>query len=281
MIRSATSVAPEAVADHYDELDPFYRALWGEHVHHGYWRTGREPPEVAVEGLVELLAERTGIQPGMQVCDVGCGYGATAALLATRFGCEVTGLTLSPRQAERARERPDPENRLTFLCRDWLRNDLPPAHFDAVVAIESTEHMENKAGALAEMARVLKPDGRFGICAWLAADGVGGWRAAHLLEPICREGRLPSMLTASEMTALAADHFTDLAFVDISRAVRRTWGICARRLLRAVASEGEVRRFLRDGGARNRVFAVTLGRILLAYRLGAMRYGILTGSRRQ
>ena len=31
-----------AVADHYDELDPFYREIWGEHVHHGYWATGRE-----------------------------------------------------------------------------------------------------------------------------------------------------------------------------------------------------------------------------------------------
>jgi len=31
-----------AVADHYDELDPVYRRVWGEHVHHGLWATGRE-----------------------------------------------------------------------------------------------------------------------------------------------------------------------------------------------------------------------------------------------
>ncbi|MBW8754357.1 MAG: SAM-dependent methyltransferase, partial [Sphingomonadales bacterium] len=32
------------VALHYDELDPAYRRIWGEHVHHGYWLTGRETP---------------------------------------------------------------------------------------------------------------------------------------------------------------------------------------------------------------------------------------------
>ncbi len=26
-----------AIADHYDALDPFYRSVWGEHVHHGLW----------------------------------------------------------------------------------------------------------------------------------------------------------------------------------------------------------------------------------------------------
>jgi tocopherol O-methyltransferase len=32
----------EDVAGHYDELDHVYREVWGEHVHHGLWRTGRE-----------------------------------------------------------------------------------------------------------------------------------------------------------------------------------------------------------------------------------------------
>jgi tocopherol O-methyltransferase len=34
-----------SVAVHYDELDPAYRRIWGDHVHHGYWRDGDESPE--------------------------------------------------------------------------------------------------------------------------------------------------------------------------------------------------------------------------------------------
>lgn len=47
----------ESVARHYDELDIYYRDLWGEHVHHGLWRTGRETPEAACEQLIRLAAE--------------------------------------------------------------------------------------------------------------------------------------------------------------------------------------------------------------------------------
>jgi tocopherol O-methyltransferase len=37
-----------AVAAHYDELDDLYRALWGTHLHNGYWLSGSESPEQAV-----------------------------------------------------------------------------------------------------------------------------------------------------------------------------------------------------------------------------------------
>lgn len=279
MILPRTTVAPEAVADHYDELDPFYRGIWGEHVHHGYWTTGAESPDAAAEALVELLAERVGLERGMRVCDVGCGYGATAALLSERFGCTVTGLTLSHRQAERAERRAGPGSGLTFLRRDWLANDLPDAGFDAVVAIESTEHMADKPRAFQEMRRVLKPGGRLGLCVWLVSDDATQWQVDRLLEPICREGRLPSMLTMHEQRELVAEGFDNVDFIDISRAVRRTWSICIARLTRRFTSDREVRVFLRNAGARNRIFALTMLRIMLAYRIGAMRYGLLTATR--
>ena len=47
-----------AVADHYDELDLIYRRVWGEHVHHGLWTTGRESPTQAVEALVDTVGDR-------------------------------------------------------------------------------------------------------------------------------------------------------------------------------------------------------------------------------
>ncbi len=91
-----------AVARHYDELDPFYREIWGEHVHHGYWASGNETPSEAANALVDLLCARLQLQPGMRVCDIGCGYGATARRLAQLHQVAVDGLTVSQAQASHA-----------------------------------------------------------------------------------------------------------------------------------------------------------------------------------
>ena len=63
MIVSTLPAETESVARHYNELDEFYREVWGEHVHHGFWQTGRETPEQATEQLVHAVAERAGITP--------------------------------------------------------------------------------------------------------------------------------------------------------------------------------------------------------------------------
>ena len=90
MIEPKTIQAPERVAEHYDELDRWYLAIWGEHVHHGLWFTGRESTQEATLNLVTRLAERLSIGPGARVCDIGCGYGATARVLAREYGAAVT-----------------------------------------------------------------------------------------------------------------------------------------------------------------------------------------------
>jgi tocopherol O-methyltransferase len=55
LISPKTIQTTTAVAAHYDELDAFYRDIWGEHVHHGFWPTGRETPAQAVIALIDLL----------------------------------------------------------------------------------------------------------------------------------------------------------------------------------------------------------------------------------
>jgi tocopherol O-methyltransferase len=263
-------VPAAAVADHYDELDPIYRALWGEHVHHGLWRSGRETPTAAVEALSDAVAARLACGADEHVVDIGCGYGATARRLAGQ-GLHVTGFTLSAEQASRA----PPMRNVTLHCRDWLNNGLPSGCFDGAYAIESTEHMADKATFFSEAHRVLRPGGRLVVCAWLSAEAPKRWHVRHLLEPICREGRLPSMGSQSHYLELAAQAgFTCEQHEDLSAQVARTWTICLHRLLRAIMTDPTTRnRVLR---ARNRLFALSLPRLILAYRTGAMRYGMFT-----
>jgi len=277
MIRPRSRQTAEAVAVHYDELDPYYREIWGRHVHHGLWTTGAETPEEATEALVERVAAALEVRPGQSLCDIGCGYGATAQHLASRHDVSVAGLTLSPVQAEHASALAAADSRLSFLCRDWLDNGLADQSFDGAYAIESSEHMEDKARFFREAFRVLRPGTRLAVCAWLARDDAGARETAWLLEPICREGRMPGMGTAAEYVSLAASAgFALLDHQDVSRQVSRTWTICAKRLAHRLVTDAPTRRFLLDGNARNRVFALTLLRLIVAYRTGAMRYGIFT-----
>ena len=277
MIEPKTVQTAGDVAGHYDELDEIYREIWGEHVHHGLWRSGRESVEDATNALSDLVGEQLGAKPGDLLVDIGCGYGATAARLAERLGVSVTGFTLSQEQARIARAR---RGDLIFHVRDWLANDLPVASFDHAYAIESTEHMADKAGLFREAARVLKPGGRFVVCAWLSEDAPSRWRVKHLLEPICREGRLSGMGTRGEYEQwAAAAGFRTIHYEDVSRQVRRTWSIVTRRVLGMLVTSRRYRRLLLSRDTNNRQFALSLPRLILAYRNGAMRYGIFTFER--
>lgn len=277
MITPRSPAAPAAVAAHYDGLDAYYRQLWGEHVHHGLWLGpgDRASVEVATRGLTEYVIGLARLPRDARVVDVGCGYGATARLLAREHGARVTGLTLSAAQAAHAAalgDRPgDPE----ILVRDWLANGLPDAEADAVVAIECLSHMPDKPQAFAELARVLKPGARVVLTDWLACAGRRAWRDRGLLEPICAEGRLPSMHTVAEYGELLGGAGLEVErFEDLSRQVSRTWPIIVRRALARAARDPEARSFLLDRRNPDRVFALTVPRIMAAYTTRAMVQGL-------
>lgn len=271
-------IAPEQASDarsvavHYDELDPAYRRIWGDHVHHGYWRNGNETPEQAAAALVTLVEQRLAIEPGHRLCDIGCGYGATAADLLTRHDVSIVGLTLSAAQHRIAKDR---SPRFTCLVRDWLDNGLETASFDRAYAIESSEHMVDKQRFFAEAKRILRPGGRLVVCAWLEGEGASDWQKQHLLLPICREGRLPSMGSRADYLKWASDagfRLTD--HQDISRAVRRTWSICLGRFARSLLSDPGIRRLAFSRATQSRDFILSLPRLIIALRTGAMRYGV-------
>ena len=275
MITPKISQPSAAVALHYNELDPFYREIWGHHVHHGYWRTGKETSAEAAEALSELVAERLDLKPGMSVCDIGCGYGETARLFSSRYGVALEGVTISESQFRVAAARRAPGVSIS-LC-DWLQNGFPDCRFDRAYAIESSEHIGDKHRFFSEAFRVLRPGGRLVVCAWLAKANASAVEQRLLLEPICRYGRLPGMGTEEDYRALASSAgFDVLAADDISANVQRTWAICIKRSASKLFGDQRYRQFLFAQRAQNKVFALTLFLILAAYGTGAMRYCVFT-----
>jgi tocopherol O-methyltransferase len=263
------------IAAHYDDLDLFYRMIWGSHVHHGYWITGKENIEQAVLNLTHLVAKQTGMQAGDRVCDMGCGYGATATVLAHEYRAQVIALTVSQRQYEFAKLRKAHTADLEFLLCDAFDNRLAAESFDHVLSIESSEHMRDKPAFFAEVNRLLRPGGRFVVTAWLTREQPSLWESKYLLEPICVEGRLPSLASASEYNEmLSCAGLREIIFRDLTRDVQKTWTICVSRFIRKIITEPSLRSRMFDPSFSNRVFAKTVFRIWLAYKTGSMRYGL-------
>jgi len=282
MIRPSLPLQTREIADHYDDLDRFYREIWGEHIHHGLWQSRRETALEATRRLITEVVANAQLHAGDRVCDVGCGYGGTSRLLAHQYDTQVTGLTVSRVQYQHARSLAADQENPTYLLRDWLDSQLESASFDAVIAIESSEHMADLAGFFAEAERVLKPAGRLVVCAWLTREKPRSLERRFLLEPICTQGRLQGMGSALEYQELARSAgLVPVSFQDVSGQVKRTWAICMGRVMRGLLCKPAYRRFLLHGRSANRIFALTLPRIWLAYELGSMRYGIITAVKRR
>ena len=280
LLAPTSGMTLEGVASHYNDLDEFYREIWGEHVHHGLWISNLETDREAAENMVQRVAEAARIAPGQHVCDIGCGYGATAKILAQKFQAEVTGLTISSAQLRYALANNHVENHTTYLLRDWYANELPDASFDTVISIESLEHMPDLPRFFQEAHRVLKPGGRLVATAWMSCENPSRFSQRFLIDAISREAQLAGVRPASEFTAaIQGSGFSSITMEDLASSVKKTWPLCIARTLKGIFTKPHYRKFLFSSDNPNRIFAITILRIWLAYNLGVMRYGFFTAVR--
>lgn len=174
----------QRVIEHYDTVSPYYRSLWGEHLHHGYWIRGDETKEKAQVQLVEHLAELTDIKPGAHILDIGCGFGASSLYLAKRYSASVTGITISPVQVKMAiqaaaREKVDAK----FLLMDAEAMNFEK-QFDVLWSVESIAHYQNRPQFIASAAKLLKPGGWFAITDWFKKENLTRTETKKFIDPI-------------------------------------------------------------------------------------------------
>ena len=85
-----------SVEAHYDIGNDLYTRMLDPRMVYtcAYWKNAKNLTE-AQEHKLDLVARKVGLKPGMKVLDLGCGWGGMASWAAEKYGCTVTGLTLS------------------------------------------------------------------------------------------------------------------------------------------------------------------------------------------
>lgn len=135
----------------------------------------------AIGTVGELLVERAGVDPGMEVLDVGTGTG-NAALPAGKVGARVTGIDRATELLDVARERAADY----MLEPDWVEGGperLPfgDDSFDRVLSVFGHMFAPDREAVAAELLRVCRPGGALGLCAW-TPDGLGGRMLSAIAE---------------------------------------------------------------------------------------------------
>jgi tocopherol O-methyltransferase len=174
----------QRVIEHYDVVSPYYRSLWGEHLHHGYWIRGDESKEKAQLQLIEYLAQLAKIKASSDILDIGCGFGASSLYLAKHYDASVTGITISSVQVEMAKQAAAGEHLdAQFLLMDAEAMSFQK-QFDVLWSVESISHYQNLQNFFASAAKLLKPGGCFAITDWFKKENLTREETRKFIEPI-------------------------------------------------------------------------------------------------
>jgi len=126
----------------------------------------------------EVVVKRAAIDPAERVVDVGCGTG-NAALLAAERGAPVTGVDPAQRLLDvAAAEASERGLDATFVVGEAASIPMPDATADVVLSAFGATFAPDPGAATDEMVRVLAPDGRMLLAAWIPEGAIS--RAVRL-----------------------------------------------------------------------------------------------------
>jgi cyclopropane-fatty-acyl-phospholipid synthase len=156
--RQSKNRAYEVGKRHYDIGNDLYKAMLDERMLYtcGYWRGANTLAEAQAAKL-ELVCKKIGLKPGMNVLELGCGWGSFAKYAAEKYGATVTGVTVSKEQVELGNQ----------MCRglpvELRLQDYREVSgtYDAVISIGILEHVgyKNYRTYMETVDRCLRDDG--------------------------------------------------------------------------------------------------------------------------
>jgi SAM-dependent methyltransferase len=163
----------------------------------------------------ENVVKRAGVEPGMKLLDVATGTGNAAVIAATE-GAEVTGVDITPKLLDVARERAAASGlEIKFLEGDAQELPAEDGSFDRVTSVFGAMFAPDQPLAASELVRVCRPGGRIVNAAWTPEGLVGrAFIAQAQYMPPPAPGFTPPILWGAEdpVRELFAPHDVALEF---------------------------------------------------------------------
>lgn len=154
----STGRARKNAEHHYNIGNELYTAMLGKTMAYScaYWDDGAKTLEAAQKAKFDLICRKLGLQPGMRVLDIGCGWGGLLHHAVTKYGVEAVGITPASEQVAY-----DKQHDLGFTVRQQDWRDLKGKPYDRVISVGMFEHVgpKNYRGYFEKVRALLAPGG--------------------------------------------------------------------------------------------------------------------------
>ena len=175
---------------HYDVGNDLFSLMLDERMNYscGYWRNAENLDQAQINKL-DLICRKMHLKPGMNVLEIGCGWGGFAKYAAKNYGVSVHGVTISKQQVEFAQDSCKDLN-VSIELKDYRELN---GQYDCVVSVCMFEHVgyQNYKKYMEVVHRCLKEDGLFLL------HTIGRNHSRRVTEPWINKYIFPNGMTPS------------------------------------------------------------------------------------
>lgn len=217
----------QKIIKYYDECFIDYRIFWLDTknlaMHYGYWDKDTKNHSESLLHMNRALSKKLTIKPGDKILDAGCGIGGSSIWLAKHFDVEITAITLTASQVERAQDyakKNGVEDQIEFKEADYCNTPFADETFDIVWGLESICYAVDKQDFVKEAYRVLRKGGQIVVADGFALKDDFTPEEWGYIQAFLDGCVVPNLATVDVFKgAMESCQFQDIAYTDITKEV--------------------------------------------------------------